>query len=276
VSALVACLTGLAVLFSDRAARGVHRERLKDRLRPAPLHPTGSGSITLDPVGRWLTRMWPLIAGGAVGFWVLGIGGAVVGGIAGVGVRRMRRQSALRERADRRDEQLADMARALASGVRAGQSLNQALSFVAAETPEPLGTELRSLSSATDLGTPVDEALRSWVSASGSEDVRLLAGVLSVHRRSGGDLPQVLDGVASTLRDRRSAAREVHALTAQARLSGAILGLLPIGFFAFLWVTSRRDIEGALRSRAGIAAIAIGLLMEAVAFVWIRRLLEVR
>jgi tight adherence protein B len=78
-----------------------------------------------------------------------------------------------------------------------------------------------------------------------------------------------------TLRERIAAAREVRALTAQARLSGAILGLLPIGFFAFLWMTSRGDIEGAFDSPIGVGAIVIGLVLEGVAFLWIRALLEV-
>jgi tight adherence protein B len=85
----------------------------------------------------------------------------------------------------------------------------------------------------------------------------------------------VLDGVGATLRDRRAAAHEVRALTAQARLSGAILGLLPIGFFLFLSVTSRDDIAAAFRSPTGVVAIATGLSMQALAFVWIRALLRV-
>ena len=68
----------------------------------------------------------------------------------------------------------------------------------------------------------------------------------------------------------------MRALTAQARLSGAILGLLPIGFFAFLWLTSRRDIEGAFRTPAGLTAFGVGAVLELLAFLWIRRLLEVR
>jgi tight adherence protein B len=109
----------------------------------------------------------------------------------------------------------------------------------------------------------------------GTDDARLVVGVLTLHRRSGGDLPHVLDQVAATLRERSEAAREVRALTAQARLSGAILGLLPIGFFAFLWTTSRANIEGAFGSPIGITAIVIGVVLECIAFLWIRSLLEV-
>ncbi len=100
--------------------------------------------------------------------------------------------------------------------------------------------------------------------------------MLTLHRRSGGDLPSVLDEVAGTLRERRAAIREVHALTAQARLSGTILGVLPFGFFAFLWLTSRSEIEGAFRTSAGVVAIALGVVLEGLAFLWIRHLLEVR
>ena len=78
----------------------------------------------------------------------------------------------------------------------------------------------------------------------GTDDARLVAGVLRLHRRSGGDLPATLDQVAATLRERHAAAGEVRALTAQARLSGTILGVLPIGFFAFLWITSRERDRG--------------------------------
>ena len=140
---------------------------------------------------------------------------------------------------------------------------------------EPLAASLASVADRTDLGTPLDVALQEWAHASGSSDARLLAGVLDLHRRTGGELPAVLDGVASTLRERRAAAREVRALTAQARLSGAILGLLPIGFFLFLSVTSRDDIAAAFHSPAGIAAIALGFTMQGGAFLWIRSLLRV-
>jgi Flp pilus assembly protein TadB len=81
--------------------------------------------------------------------------------------------------------------------------------------------------------------------------------------------------LAATLRERRSAAREVRSLTAQARLSGAILGLLPIAFFAFLALTSRRDLDAALATSAGRTAIIAGLAMQAAAFAWIRSLLRV-
>jgi tight adherence protein B len=176
----------------------------------------------------------------------------------------------------RGDEQLTDAVRSISAGLRAGMSVTQSLAYAADEADAPLSESLRMLVDGLELGVPLDDSLATWGETSRSDDVRLVAGVLRLHRRSGGDLPMVLDQVATMLGERRAAAREVRALTAQARLSGAILGFLPIGFFAFLWLTSRRDIQGAFHNPVGVAAVTIGLVLDAVAFVWIRRLLEVR
>jgi tight adherence protein B len=127
-----------------------------------------------------------------------------------------------------------------------------------------------------EVGMPVADALFGWAEDLDSEDARLIAGVLDLHRQSGGDLPSVLDGLVATLRERRAAHREVRALTAQARLSGLILGMLPVGFFGFLLLTSRREMVDAIATPLGRTAVATGLVLEALAFLWIRRLLEVR
>jgi tight adherence protein B len=184
-----------------------------------------------------------------------------------------RRRASDRRRAG---DQLADAVAAVAAGLRAGGSLVQALAYARDEAEEPLRAELSHLAEQIDVGTPVGEALSGWADGRDSEDVRLIAGVLDLHRRSGGDLPAVLDGVAATLRERRAVEREVRALTAQARLSGSILGALPIAFFAFLLLTSRDEMLQALATPLGSTALAVGLGMELLAFLWIRRLVEVR
>jgi len=178
-------------------------------------------------------------------------------------------------RADLVQGQLADAISAIAAGSRAGMSLPQAVGLAGEQVPEPLGGSLRAVVDATRLGVPLEDALDRWVATIAVPDVRLAAAVLRLHRRTGGALAPVLEGLARTLRERRAAVREVRSLTAQARLSGAILGLLPIGFFLFLLLTSRRDMVMALGSPLGRTAIASGLVLETAAFLWIRRLLRV-
>jgi tight adherence protein B len=143
------------------------------------------------------------------------------------------------------------------------------------EAESPVADDLAELVADVEFGIPLGDAVEAWAERTRSEDAQLVAGALDLHRRSGGDLPAVLDQVAATIRERVAVGRETRALTAQARLSGWILGALPIGFFAFLWVTSRRDIEGALSTPAGLASVLLGLGLEVGAFFWIRSLLEV-
>jgi tight adherence protein B len=227
-------------------------------------------------IGRaWMVRLAPILAA-ALGWVSASVPGAVVGLVAGAFAPHMWERRRERTRAAQLEDQLAEAVSSLGAGLRAGLSLTRAIAFSAGEADEPLGTSLATVSDRADLGMPLERALSAWAAESGSADVRLLAGVLDLHRRTGGELPTVLDGVAATLRGRRAAAREVRALTAQARLSGAILGFLPIGFFLFLSVTSRNDINAAFHSSVGIAAVAVGLTMQGCAFLWIRSLLRVQ
>ena len=219
--------------------------------------------------------IWGAI-GAIVGFVLAGPRFALVGACCGLAAHRIRHRRRARATVARADEQLADAVSTIAAAIRSGRSVPQAISFAAAESPPPLREPLRELDRSLVLGSPFDEAVTTWTRTVGSGDARLLAGVLSLHRRSGGDLPSVLDGVASTIRERQAAAREIRALTAQARLSGTILGVLPFGFFAFLWLTSRSEIEAAMGTPAGLAAVGLGLALEGAAYLWIRRLLEVR
>jgi tight adherence protein B len=264
--ALASGFLALAGLFAERAIAASRSDRLAMRLGiDLPER------LVRSPDRLVLVTASLLIAGILVGPL---IGGGMVAGLALTRylVRRHRR-AGLRHRAA---EQIADAVSALSAGLRAGLSLPQAFVYARDEAEEPLRGELTRVVDGIDTGTPISEALAEWADAQDSEDARLIAGVLDLHRRSGGDLPIVLDGLAGTLRERRAAHREVRALTAQARLSGVVLGMLPIGFFAFLLLTSRREMVDAIATPLGGTALGIGLGLEILAFLWIRYLLEVR
>ena len=159
--------------------------------------------------------------------------------------------------------------------MRSGRSLRQAIELAASERDAVLAPTFRRLGDRTGLGDSTDEAIDAWAIDVGGPDARLVAGVLKLHRRTGGSLAATLENLAATLRERRGAARELESLTAQARLSATILGLLPIGFFLFLSIVARRDLQAAYEMPAGIAAIGLGFGLQVAAFVWIRHLLRV-
>jgi tight adherence protein B len=210
-----------------------------------------------------------------VGWAVARLPGVAVAVVIAAIVRAVRRRRARALTPVIVEERFADAVGALAAAVRSGASLTQALRYAATEAAPPARDDLEGVVEQLDTGIALDQALRSWSAGRPDPNVELVVGALELHRRSGGDLPAVLDQVVGATRDRVSISREVRSLTAQARMSAWILGLLPVGFFAFLWLTSRRDIEGAMSTPVGIACVIGGLILELGAFAWIRKLLVV-
>jgi tight adherence protein B len=270
--AVAAALVASTVLLFASALGVEERRRFLERMTTMNV---GTDDVRRRRPSKRVIVGAAAVGGGCVGALVGGpVVGIAVGGAAAIvpvamdGKRNAERRVAI-------DGQLLDAVTAVASALRSGRSLGQALTTAADEADDPLSTILAGTAHAASLGVPMDEALDRFANAVGGSDVRLVSGVLKVHRRTGGALAASLDDVARTLADRREAARELRSLTAQARLSAAILGLLPLGFFLFLSVVARRDIESAYRTTAGASAIGIGLALQGAAFVWIRRLLRV-
>jgi tight adherence protein B len=270
--AVAAALVASTIVLFASALGVEERRRFLERM--------STMNVGIDDVRRRRPSRRVIVGAAAVGGGCVGalVGGPVVGIAVGVAsaiapVAMDRKRNAGRRTAI--DGQLLDAVTAIASSLRSGRSLGQALTTAADEADDPLSTVLADTAHAASLGVPMDEALDRFADAVGGSDVRLVSGVLKVHRRTGGALAASLDDVARTLADRREAARELRSLTAQARLSAVILGLLPLGFFLFLSVVAPRDVESAYRTTAGASAIGIGVALQGAAFVWIRRLLRV-
>ena len=260
----VACL-GAATAIADRA-------RLLSRVGPIQV-PSRTRSHGRAPITL-------LVVGAIVSAWFVGTAlGGVAAGVACVGALAATPALVRRRRAARLDkavqEQLPECVSVIGSGLRAGRSLAQAIELAGDELAPPLGPTLRRVADRVGLGDPLEDALQAWAIEVGGPDARLAAGVFGLQRRTGGALATALDELAVTLRSRRSAARELRSLTAQARLSATILGLLPIGFFLFLSVVARRDVEAAFGTSTGSGAVILGFTLQACAYVWIRRLLRV-
>jgi tight adherence protein B len=216
-----------------------------------------------------------VIAGVIVGWLVASLVGAILAGACAITLARWRARRAGRVAPAVAQERFADAVTSLAAAVRSGASLPQAIGYAATEADTPVRESLERLVSDLDIGVPIEQALETWRRAAPGPDIDLVVGALELHRRSGGDLPAVLDQVTTSIRERVSIAREVRSLTAQARLSAWILGVLPVGFFAFLWVTARGDIQGALGTSIGIVCVVLGLILEGGAILWIRSLIRV-
>ena len=267
--------SGLAVIAVALAARIASAERTEALLSSFAIgREPGAHIRSLRPPVRPLVSVGAVLAA-IVGFGSAGVAGSVAAAAAVVAAPAVVRKRRARTRDRRVQQHLADAVALIATAMRSGRSLLQAIDLAAAEVDPALAATFRRMVDRIELGDPMDEAIDAWAAEVAGPDARLVAGVLKLHRRTGGSLSTTLDGLAETLRSRRSAAREVESLTAQARLSATILGLLPIGFFLFLSVVAREDLEAAYETPAGVGAIGLGLFLQGVAYLWIRSLLRV-
>ena len=136
------------------------------------------------------------------------------------------------------EEQLPDTLSILASSVRGGFSLFQALQLIAKEASEPSKSEFLRVMQQISLGAPMDDALADLARRVPTEDVDILVTAIGLQHQTGGNLAHVLDIVATTVRERHRVQREIRSLTAQVRFSAVLLGALPFLLAGALFVIS--------------------------------------
>ncbi|MGH2554257.1 MAG: type II secretion system F family protein [Actinomycetota bacterium] len=279
--ALALMLLAALLAGGEALAAGTAHRRLKRLgLLADPSHRTREREAA-RPVGVLENRTTIVVAVGlaaAMGFAGLKLAGPVglTAGLVGGAILPVRREG---RRARRRDQlleqQLADLTESMALGVRSGLSVSQALEFVASEMENPMAELTSRLMAEQRLGTPFEVALEHLGEALATGDARLFVLVVTIHSRSGGNMAGALDEVTRTIRHRLAVRRELRALSAQGRMSAVILASLPIAFSLILTAASGDELVPVYHSAMGQAMLAIGLAMEAAAFVWMRRVLRI-
>ena len=168
-------------------------------------------------------------------------------------------------------EQLPDVLSILASSLRAGHSFLQALDQVAAEIKDPSASEFHRVVSEIRLGRSIDDAMVEMADRVGGEDMRWAVMAVNIQRQVGGNLAEVLDIVAHTVRERAYVQRQVRVLSAEGRLSIAILAALPFGIFIYLSLMNPEYVSPLFTTMIGRLLLLIGgTLMAAGIFVMTR------
>jgi tight adherence protein B len=155
-------------------------------------------------------------------------------------------------------DQLADTLSILASSLRAGYSFLQALDTVSKEIGEPSASEFQRVVAEIRLGRPVDDALTAMAERVDSDDLRWAVIAINVQRQVGGNLAEVLDIVANTVRERAYIRRQVNVLSAEGRLSVAILSVLPFGIMLYISIVNAEYIEPLFTTTPGIILLITG------------------
>lgn len=126
------------------------------------------------------------------------------------------------------EEQLPDAVELMVRSLRVGHPFSSALSIVAKEVPDPLATEMGVISDEAAYGRDVGDALKAMAERLDMQDLRFLAVAVTIQQTSGGNLAEILDGLAKVIRSRFKLFRRVKAITAEAKWSGMFLSVFPI------------------------------------------------
>ena len=138
----------------------------------------------------------------------------------------------LRNKAKKRiamfEEQLPDALDLMVRSLRVGHPINAAISIVAREMPDPIGTEFGLIADEATYGMPVTDALDRMAARVPVPDLRFVAIAINIQSQSGGNLAEILDGLSKVIRSRFKLFRKVKAITAEARWSGWFLSIFPV------------------------------------------------
>lgn len=174
------------------------------------------------------------------------------------------------------ETQFPDALDMLTSALRAGLAFTGAIQVVADESPDPVAKEFRILFEENRLGLDMKEALKKMAGRVDSAELRLFVTAVILQRETGGNLSEVLEGTAAVIRDRFRILGDVRSMTAQARLSGLILALLPIAMAIFIMFVAPDYLKGLVADPIGKYLIIMALVLQVVGFLIMRRIVNIR
>lgn len=173
------------------------------------------------------------------------------------------------------NSQLGDTIAILSNSLKAGHSFFQAVDSVSRELTGPMADEFAKLQKEISLGVNTEIALENMVNRVGSDDLELMVTAVLIQRQIGGNLAEVLDNISETIRQRIRAKGEIRTLTAQGRMSGWIISLLPFFLAIAISIISPQQMKTLISSPIGIIMIIIALLMEFMGIVFVRKIINI-
>ncbi len=181
----------------------------------------------------------------------------------------------LKRRAERIRELLPDTLTVMASSLRAGHSFLQALDTVSKEAQEPAASEFARAVAEIRLGRAVDDALHSMSRRLGSDDFDWAVMAITIQREVGGNLAEILDTVADTIRERDRLRTQIKVLTAEGRLSALVLLALPPLVALYMTAVNREYISLLVTTRVGWVMIAVAGSLLVVGMYWMRKIVDI-
>lgn len=173
------------------------------------------------------------------------------------------------------DQQLIDALNLMANSLKSGLNLPQALQVLVTEMPDPISQEFGQVLSQKKLGLSLDDALEKMIARVPSKDLSVAIHSILILRETGGDLSETFDVIANTIRERRKVDGKVESLTAQGKMQGLILFLMPFGFGLFLYINNPDYLAPMFQTTLGWMIIILALMLQTIGLLWVRKIVKI-
>ncbi|NCD08172.1 MAG: type II secretion system F family protein [Negativicutes bacterium] len=174
------------------------------------------------------------------------------------------------------NSQIADALVLISSSLRSGYSFMQAIEMVSREMHPPISEEFYRVLREINLGVTTDEAMNHMAERINSVDLDLVVTAVLIQRQIGGNLTEILDNIANTIRERVKIAGHIRTLTAQGRLSGAIISLLPIVMAFVIYIINPNYIMPLFTQTAGYWMLIMAAVSEIFGILVIKKIVDIK
>jgi tight adherence protein B len=204
--------------------------------------------------------------------------GFLLGGVAAMGVLALPAQVVRflrKRRLQKFNQQLVEALMGMSNALRAGFSIQQAFETIVKENNPPISQEFSVFLQQLRVGVRFEDALKNLEERVGSEDLTLMCRSIEIARQSGGNLTEVFEKIAETIRERFRIEGRIQALTAMGRLQGLVVGLIPVFLMFVMTAIDPRMMKNFFTSTMGITMLAIVAVMEVTGFLVIRKITKI-
>lgn len=199
----------------------------------------------------------------------------VLGGIVGFILPKVIVRSKQKKRLQQFNEYLPEMISTVVNALRAGFSFFQALRNVMEESPSPAKEELEIVLQEMQYGATVEESLNRMKERMPSNDLDLMIQAILIQRQVGGNLAVVLEKIVHTIRERIKIQGQIKTLTAQGKLSGMVVALLPVGLSGMLFLVNPSYILTLFTNPIGLGLLAVGGMSMLLGFFFIMKITNI-
>jgi len=272
---------------ASSAGSSILRTLLGRRYMERLAHDLAQADLPLRPVEYLFLHFVLSAVGFVLGYYVLeflhsGLILALLGLLTPTIFLRVRQQ----QRRAKFGRQLADALMLLVSSLRSGYSFLKGLELVASEMDDPISKELKRTLREVHLGTTVDHALLNLAGRINNPDLEIVIGAFLVQRDVGGNLTELLEKVAETIRERVRIQGDIRVLTAQGRLSGLVVAALPFVVFGLIMLANPSYFTvmlqppmlqvGNIAVPFGVALMSLAVFLQAIGALWILRIVSIK